>query len=675
MRGMNLIIPPICEPTVPLLGTYQLAGFAEQCGYPLKVCDYNNIFVKSIINYASSLCKSHSPSSIDNFLKLEQESVIKYLNLYPEISNYENLIFELKNCRSVLRYWELIDYVRACYDIFSFQFKNLRFRFEGLDCQYKWNDWADIETFVAEYSNSKIMDMINNWVSHFDFSGFDTVGLSITFESQLFLSILLCMAIRKVKPEIYIIIGGGFVNSFIDSFDSIGPIANFCNTVFANEGEAMIYFLSKTGSCRDLQKQGEGINPELANFVKASDICFCELQVTPPKFTHEQISQYLSPAKVISLRFSYQCYWGKCKFCTDKEIHTCLCKQYNIDKIIDYCIDNSIYGLIDCVYFLDSAISPSDIKKFCERIIASGINITWGTNLRFESVFSDEILVELMANAGCVFVKFGLESGSQNVLDLMQKGIKIETAAEIIRIFRSKGISVHTYVMAAYPGETAKDRELTSNFLLSDLSHPDNYNCSEFILYGTSAIAEELAYSFKNEQNKPGWHSSSYNFTNDDIQRFIQIMRERFDEKFSPNNIFISTGHTIALSRHLNTTTVHHNKLRKDSVIKLSNSIVFSYIDNIPVLARWMRHCGVVYIKGFLASLIFLKLSKPLPLMEIKKDDINLADILCLLSRGFIVILENGNGPYIDTDESPAIEMQFGGYFSNMKWYGYYDLN
>ena len=33
-KGMKYIIPPLCDPTVPLLGPYQMAGFAESIGYP-----------------------------------------------------------------------------------------------------------------------------------------------------------------------------------------------------------------------------------------------------------------------------------------------------------------------------------------------------------------------------------------------------------------------------------------------------------------------------------------------------------------------------------------------------------------------------------------------------------------------------------------------------------------
>ena len=182
------------------------------------------------------------------------------------------------------------------------------------------------------------------------------------------------------------------------------------------------------------------------------------------------------------LRFSYDCYWGRCKFCSDKETHLCLNKEYDIKRMIKFCIDAASKSQIDGIYFLDSAIRPRDIRCFASEIINAGIRISWGTNLRFEKVFDDDDLIAVMKEAGCIFVKFGLESGSQRVLDIMNKGINVKIAASIISKFRKHGILVHVYVMAAYPGEKPEDRQMTRDFLLSAFSHPDNYSCSEFIL-------------------------------------------------------------------------------------------------------------------------------------------------------------------------------------------------
>lgn len=54
MHGMLLIVPPTCDLTVPLLGVYQMAGYADYCGFPLSVCDFNVEFCKEIVSYSMS---------------------------------------------------------------------------------------------------------------------------------------------------------------------------------------------------------------------------------------------------------------------------------------------------------------------------------------------------------------------------------------------------------------------------------------------------------------------------------------------------------------------------------------------------------------------------------------------------------------------------------------------
>jgi hypothetical protein len=152
-------------------------------------------------------------------------------------------------------------------------------------------------------------------------------------------------------------------------------------------------------------------------------------------------------------------------------------------------------------------------------------------------------------------------------------------------------------------------------------------------------------------------------------------VRKRFDEKFSPANVLISTGHTIALSKRLSDTSVKKSKLTDNSIIRLSDSVIFAYINNTPFLARWRRHCGIVFIKEDWAELVFLKLNKPSFPEELVTSGISFANIYHLFLFGFIVISDSGNGKCINTDELPTIDINFGGYYNNMKWDGYYDAN
>jgi radical SAM superfamily enzyme YgiQ (UPF0313 family) len=92
-------------------------------------------------------------------------------------------------------------------------------------------------------------------------------------------------------------------------------------------------------------------------------------------------------------------------------------------------------------------------------------------------------------------VSFGLESGSQRMLDLMEKGCSVETNAEFIRNACEAGISVRCTMFKGFPGETAADLEQTADFLTKHSEFIDRIRFNEFsILEGTpihDAVREE----------------------------------------------------------------------------------------------------------------------------------------------------------------------------------------
>ena len=426
---MCLFIPPLCDPTVPLLGPYQMAAYAKEINYPFQVYDFNIVFVEYIVNYARDLTLKENRDYDSNLDAIEYAACLKFTETFNAVFSYQELLAALRNCKTVEEYWRLMDYTRACYDLYSLHFNNLHFRIDGLDCDYRWNVWEDINAFINKYLDSDFMVLFRLWMREIDFADFNVIGVNITFESQLLFALLLCIIIRQVKPDVHIIAGGGFVNSFVDSADSVGPLAKYCDTVFTGEGEAMLWYLLN-------------LSPEerVASFIVPKDICDKKLTVYPPCISAEQCAKYFSPSKVIPLRFTYKCYWGKCKFCSDKEEHDCLDEHYNYRSMIDFCVIEHMRGVFDCVYFLDSAIPIYVLKAFCLELLKNGTTFSWGTNARFDNSFEDEDFIALLARAGCVFIKFGLESGSQRMLDLMNKGTSIDTASKIIVFCRQYNI-------------------------------------------------------------------------------------------------------------------------------------------------------------------------------------------------------------------------------------------
>ncbi len=77
----------------------------------------------------------------------------------------------------------------------------------------------------------------------------------------------------------------------------------------------------------------------------------------------------------------------------------------------------------------------------------------------------DKEILEALREAGCVQVDFGIESGSQRLLDVMNKRLTVEQNARAIELAHEVGIHIKAFLMMNYPGETEDDRKQTLEFI------------------------------------------------------------------------------------------------------------------------------------------------------------------------------------------------------------------
>jgi radical SAM superfamily enzyme YgiQ (UPF0313 family) len=104
-------------------------------------------------------------------------------------------------------------------------------------------------------------------------------------------------------------------------------------------------------------------------------------------------------------------------------------------------------------------LKPGWIERFADLVAARGVRVPFKCLLRADGV-SEEIAGAL-GRAGCRTAWIGAESGSQRVLDAMEKGIRVDQIAAATARLRHHGIEVGFFLQFGYPGETRDDIELT----------------------------------------------------------------------------------------------------------------------------------------------------------------------------------------------------------------------
>jgi radical SAM superfamily enzyme YgiQ (UPF0313 family) len=111
-------------------------------------------------------------------------------------------------------------------------------------------------------------------------------------------------------------------------------------------------------------------------------------------------------------------------------------------------------------------VNKNMIRNVCESI--DDLKLPWSALSRVDTV--DYELLETMHHAGCIEIKFGVESGSEKMLRAMGKNISINQIRQAITLATAIGIHVKIFLVHGFPGETlASTRETIS--LLEDI-HP-----------------------------------------------------------------------------------------------------------------------------------------------------------------------------------------------------------
>ena len=104
-------------------------------------------------------------------------------------------------------------------------------------------------------------------------------------------------------------------------------------------------------------------------------------------------------------------------------------------------------------------LRPGWIEQFAAIVEARGSRVPYKCLLRADGV--TEAVARALASSGCRTAWIGAESGSQRILDAMEKGIRVEQIAEATRLLRGAGIEVAFFLQFGYPGETLVDIQRT----------------------------------------------------------------------------------------------------------------------------------------------------------------------------------------------------------------------
>jgi len=271
----------------------------------------------------------------------------------------------------------------------------------------------------------------------------------------------ICNIIRSVVSDATIIIGGALPS----------PIPEFAlrksGADIATIGEAeltvpsLMAALAGEKELADVRgiaylKDGEFFDtgkPELPRQVTKKEVGWPAWDLFPideymraPKFY-----PFLESDRVLTVNSGRGCPYA-CDFCYRVNAY----RIRPFDDILDemeYLIDR--YKL-NGVYFVDDLLmlSKKKVQGICEGIIDRKLNIKFNISGRVNIVTPE--IVDMLKEAGCVSVYYGIESGNEDILKTMSKKTNLQQVTEAVQLTRSRGIYCEYGIMFGQPGEDEK---------------------------------------------------------------------------------------------------------------------------------------------------------------------------------------------------------------------------
>jgi hypothetical protein len=271
------------------------------------------------------------------------------------------------------------------------------------------------------------------------------IALSVNYRHQVLPAFELAGLLHRELPEVLLVGGGALFSSWQKALLRLDlRLSPFAHIVFG-PGEEPLAALARGQGGGDYYLHGVTTD----NF--HPDFSFCR--------GHE----YLSPVPVLPLVASRGCYWRRCLFCPEATAPTHPYACSAPEKFPDLLLKMAELHQVRHFHLTDNALPMPVLQALAARSDLG--HLSWHGFVRFERALLDQGLVKGLAAAGCRQLQLGLESGSQAVLERLDKGTRLPEVARILSNLRQAGIDSYVYVMFGTPGETAEEAAETLAFL------------------------------------------------------------------------------------------------------------------------------------------------------------------------------------------------------------------
>jgi anaerobic magnesium-protoporphyrin IX monomethyl ester cyclase len=159
----------------------------------------------------------------------------------------------------------------------------------------------------------------------------------------------------------------------------------------------------------------------------------------------------------------------KCGFCYNTAFNKLKWRCKSSEKVLDeieYIVRKFRPEKISFIHEDEFFIKRKRVEEICEGLLKRGIKIGWESFCRLDNfAHFDDDFIKLLERSGCERLSFGAESGSQRILDFIEKGIKVEHILTATEKIAKSNIKQAVSFVSGFPTETFDDMVMTCNLI------------------------------------------------------------------------------------------------------------------------------------------------------------------------------------------------------------------
>ena len=512
----SLLFPPQWAPFNPYLALYTLAGHLQSKGIDIDIYDINLDFYHHILSetyirrFKDGLVKYWNKLKLKKNREFDEKERIKLKHIDRLMTNnilFDNLEKDVLQSMKVLKNSELFFNPRQL----SLAINHLKFYFKILTIPFYpsvlgFNCYIDHRQGRHNMNLKSMLKIIKSKDNFFDEyiqlflknnlidKNYKLFGISINGWSQVIPGLTLAYYLKKrLGNSAHITIGGNYFSRLRDVMKKKQEFFTFfADSIIWGDGEIplekLIVALEKG---IDLKNVPNMIFYDEKNKTIRETFTQSKLNTLDAlgKFDLSKISlkDYLTPEICLPIQYYRGCYWRKCSFCD--HFYGPNLTSKSIDRLIEE-IKIAISCGINKFVFVDEMLPPGFVKSFSERLLKDEIKIEWFCYGRTENSFNKSDVFKTAYQAGLRMVMWGIESGNQRIMELINKGVDFNQRFESLKKADKEGIWNLAFVFFGFPTETIDEAFDTIKTITNPKCYIDSYVQSRFDLGKYSKIAQ-----------------------------------------------------------------------------------------------------------------------------------------------------------------------------------------